>query len=158
MKSFLACLLGVIALMPLCAAEPSLLIGKWKLPESEAVRISCSSASTEYTADGKSISRSGQNISSASYELTPHKSGFLLKQLETANNGEPNCQGLESKFVREHTPTVAYIEVSSTELRIFQLENTAEPLFKFIRVHPLASRQSTYALAAQPIHREDQSR
>lgn len=135
MKNLLACILG-LAMTPLHAADASLLIGKWKLSDSEGLPVSCSSAHTEFRANGTSISRSGQYISYTNYKLTPHKNGFLLEEVETSNNGKTNCQGLDSKFVQEHTPAVVYIEVSSSELRFFLLKNMTEPMFTYVRVRP----------------------
>lgn len=131
-------LLPFLALMltPTFAADASLLIGRWTLPESESARFSCSFGELEYIANGTMVSRSGRNISSASYKLAPHKEGFLLKHVEISNNEKSNCQGLSSEFVRKHTPQVIYIEVSSSELKVFQLENKVVPIVTLVRFRP----------------------
>ncbi len=133
MKPYLFVLLAILPLSPLHAAEAGLLVGKWKLGNDRDLGIECSGVYVEYRADGTTINVSGQNVSRATYELTPHKRGFLLTEKETANNGKPNCQGIDSQTVKDHTPSVVYMEVSRTELRFSRLENTDQVMFTFVR-------------------------
>jgi hypothetical protein len=106
------------------------------MPESEAVPMSCSGVHVEYRLNGITVSTSGQNITAATYKATPHNRGHLLEQIETWNNQQPNCQGLDSEYVRAHTPAVAYVEASCSELRFFQVENMEVPLFTLTREQP----------------------
>ena len=108
-------LLGLVC-TPLIAAEPGLLIGNWVMPESEAVPMSCSGVHVEYRLNGITVSTSGQNITAATYKATPHNRGYLLEQIETWNNQQPNSK---SSTVNMCEPTRQRLSMSRLPVQNF---------------------------------------
>jgi hypothetical protein len=117
------------------ANDDVLLIGKWQLVDPEnTLPSSCRYALTEFRSNGTVVSLSGENVSQSKYKITPFRKGYLLKEKFISDNGKPNCQRLDSKYVKEHTPSSVYIEVSNIRMKIFVVGNYEEPLMTFARV------------------------
>lgn len=111
----------IILSLPTYANENSV-IGKWTLVKSSfEIPKECSGLWYKFTNKGKLISGDGSLKEMKKYQLVDYKQGMHIKTTYVANNGKPNCQGLDSSYVKENTFQVVYAEfVKKTgELKIF---------------------------------------
>lgn len=73
-------------------------------------------------------------VSTSTYSAVPYKKGFLIKKKRVSDNGKLNCQGISSKAVIENSPSVLYVEVSRTEMRVFRVDELGQELLTFVRI------------------------
>jgi hypothetical protein len=119
---------------PLHASDDSVLIGKWKLVNfADRLPPGCASAYAEYRRNGTAVAVSGKNITTSRYGTVAFRKGYLIEQTLLSDNGKPNCQGLSSKFVEEHTPLRTYVEVSQSMMRVFIIDSYDQPLLTYER-------------------------
>lgn len=132
---------------------PDVLVGVWDLAATSAGFGDCHEASIGYRADGRYVTKSGDQIVAGRYSARPvarslgrsdapnamRRQRFMVAQRPEVHNEQPNCQGFSADDVIAASPGTARIEIEAavgsepTRAWIYFGDENAAPVAELVR-------------------------
>ena len=84
--------------------------------------------------NGTILTRSGAQVSTATYTVRPQRTWLVVQLSNHASNGQPNCQGITAEVVSQHLVTTMYVKIVADTLLIFIHPSDANPFVRATRV------------------------